>query len=153
VLVQSGIRAGVRISLRITNRKQEANTMSDRHESQLPDDLREIGERLRAERPEVSALDLDRIKLRAMADASSSHTRGGTRLRSRTLAAILTIALMAGGTGGVIATTSNGNGGSASNSVYKPGCGPPPDGVDGAGHTHTGPDGKPHSDCYGNSGH
>ena len=122
--------------------------MSDRHDSQLPDDLREIDERLRAERPEVSGLDLDRIKLRAMAGASSSQPRGA-RVKSRTLAAVLTIALMAGGTGGVIATTTHGNGGNASNSVYKPGCGPPPNGVDGAGHTHTGPDGKPHSSCYG----
>jgi len=74
-------------------------------------------------------------------------------LKSRTLAAILTVAVMAGGTGGVIATTTTGTGGSASNSVYKPGCGPPPNGVDGAGQTHTGAPGLgPHTDCYGNSG-
>ena len=120
---------------------------SHRHDQPLPDDLVEVAERLRSDRPEVSALDLDRIKVRAMASASRPH-RKGTRMKSRSLAAVLTVALMAAGTGGVIAGNGNGN---ASNSQYRPGCGPPPSGVDGGGHTHTGQNGD-RSQCYGNSG-
>jgi hypothetical protein len=117
--------------------------MSRRHDEQLPDDLEQIAERLRAERPETTALDLDRIKMRAMAaSAKTSHQRG-IRMKSRSLAAVLTVALMAAGTGGVIAGNGNGNGnGNASNSQYKPGCGPKKtDGVNPSG-THTGPPGQ-----------
>ncbi len=63
-------------------------------------------------------------------------------MKSRTLASVLTVALMAAGTGGVIAGNGNGNGnGNASNSQYKPGCGPKKtNGVNPSG-THTGPPG------------
>ncbi len=47
-------------------------------------------------------------------------------MKSRTIASLLTVALMAAGTGGVIAGNSNGNGnGNASQSQYRPGksCG------------------------------
>lgn len=127
--------------------------MTHSHDEQLPEDLREIAGRLREERAQVSALDLDRIKMRALAAATPAH-RKGTRMKSRALAAALTLALMVGGTGGVIAATSTtgpGNG-NASNSQYKPGCGPPPNGVTPSGQTHTGQDGD-RSQCYGNSGH
>ena len=109
---------------------------------QLPHELEEIAARLREERPQASALELDRIKTRAMAQAATSRPKGLV-LRSRSLAAMLTVALMAAGTGGVIAAGGNGNGnGNASNSQYKPGCGPKKsDGVNPSG-THTGPPGK-----------
>ena len=112
------------------------------NDENLPVELQDVAERLRKERAQVSALDLDRIKTRAMANAATSRPKGFA-LKSRSVAALLTVALMAAGTGGVIAGGGNGNGnGSASNSQYKPGCGPKKtDGVNPSG-THTGPPGQ-----------
>ena len=77
-----------------------------------------------------------------MAGASRSRPKGFALFKSRGIAALLTLALMAGGTGGVIAATNGGAGGNASNSQYKPGCGPKKtDGVNPSG-THTGPPGQ-----------
>ena len=108
----------------------------------LPGDLSEVAERLRSERAEASSLDLDRIKTRAMASAATSRTKG-FQVKSRSIATLLTLALMAAGTGGVIAASSGGGTTpSASNSQYKPGCGPKKtDGVNPSG-THTGPPGQ-----------
>ena len=108
----------------------------------LPDELREVTERLRNERATATPLELDRIKTRAMANAATSRPKGFA-LKSRGIAAFLTLALMAAGTGGVIAGNGNGGGnGNASNSQYKPGCGPKKtDGVNPSG-THTGPPGQ-----------
>jgi uncharacterized membrane protein len=99
-------------------------------------------QRLQSERATASPLDLDRIKTRAMANAATSRPKGFA-LKSRSVAALLTVALMAAGTGGVIAGGGNGNGnGNASNSQYKPGCGPKKtNGVNPSG-THTGPPGQ-----------
>jgi hypothetical protein len=112
------------------------------NEEILPDELREVADRLRTERAAASPLELDRIKTRAMANAATSRPKGFA-LKSRSVAALLTVALMAAGTGGVIAGGGNGNGnGNASNSQYKPGCGPKKtDGVNPSG-THTGPPGQ-----------
>ena len=108
----------------------------------LPSDLEEVVQRLRGERADATALDLDRIKTRAMASAATSRPKG-LKLKSRSIATLLTLALMAGGTGGVIAATNNGGPTpSAQNSQYKPGCGPKKtDGVNPSG-THTGPPGQ-----------
>ena len=113
----------------------------------LPDELREVENRLRRERDEASGLELDRIKTRAMAQAKSSRPKG-IALRSRGLAAFLAVALMAGGTGGVIAGKGNGkSNGSSGNSQYKPGCGPKKsNGVNPSG-SHTGPKKKGRSAC------
>ena len=110
-------------------------------EDGLPDELREVADRLRSSRVEASGLDLDRIKTRAMAQAASSRPKGFV-LKSRGIAAVLTLALMAAGTGGVLAGGGNGkSGGSSSQSQYKPGCGPKKtNGVNPSG-THTGPPG------------
>jgi hypothetical protein len=119
----------------------EGRSSMSRYEESLPGELSEVAERLRDERAQASGLELDRIKTRAMAQASSSRPKGIV-LRSRSIAALLTVALMAAGTGGVIAGTSSPSGGSASNSQYKPGCGPKKtDGVNPSG-THTGPPGQ-----------
>ena len=109
----------------------------------VPQELREVAARLRAERHVASPLEMDAIKTRAMAGASHSRPKGFALFKSRGIAALLTLALMAGGTGGVIAAGgSGGSGGSASNSQYKPGCGPKKtDGVNPSG-THTGPPGQ-----------
>src|SRR3954469_5147553 len=115
--------------------------MKDFHDRELPGDLQGIADRLRAERVEATGLDLDRIKTRAMASAATSRPKG-LRVKSRNIAAVLTVALMAAGTGGVIAGGGHGNGnGNASKSQYKPGCGPKKsNGVNPSG-THTGPPG------------
>jgi hypothetical protein len=112
------------------------------NDENLPLELQEVAERLRKERAQASPLDLDRIKTRAMANAATSRPKGFA-LRSRGIAAFLTLALMAAGTGGVIAGGGNGNGnGNAANSQYKPGCGPKKtNGVNPSG-THTGPPGQ-----------
>src|SRR5436853_4445111 len=98
--------------------------MSHCNEGQLPDELQEVAERLRENRYEASPLELDEIKMRTMARARSSR-KEGTFVKSRSIAVVLALALMAGGTGGVLATSGGGgNGNSAAKSQYKPGCGP-----------------------------
>jgi hypothetical protein len=112
-------------------------------EQQLPGDLERVVERLRGERPEADGLTLDRIKTRAMANASVSR-RKGFSMRSRTITTALTVAMLAAGTGGVIAGGGNGNGnGNASDSQYKPGkgCGD-------KNHTHA-----RHDECKNNGSH
>ena len=110
-------------------------------EDRLPDDLRDLTARLRDQRAEATGLELDRMKTRAMAKAASSRPKGFA-LRSRGMAAVLTLALMAAGTGGVLAGGGHGKGGgSSAKSQYKPGCGPKKsNGVNPSG-THTGPPG------------
>ena len=110
-------------------------------DDRLPDDLRDLAARLRNQRAEATGLELDRMKTRAMAKAASSRSKGFA-LRSRGMAAVLTLALMAAGTGGVLAGGGHGNGGgSSAKSQYKPGCGPKKsNGVNPSG-THTGPPG------------
>lgn len=105
--------------------------MSHWSEDRLPEDLHEVVQRLRDERPEATGLDLDRIKLRAMAQARSSRPKGFV-LRSRVLAVVLSVGLMAGGTGGVIAAAGGqgkGKGQPSGNSQYcppsSPGAGKP----------------------------
>ena len=122
--------------------------MTHSNDEQLPADLREVAEGLRARRTASTALELDAIKRTAMvraSRASASRQRKGLLMRSK----ILTLALMlglavSGGTAGVIATGGGGGGdNSAAKSQYKPGkgCGD-------KNHTHTGPPGNPgNTDC------
>src|ERR1700744_3254765 len=79
---------------------------------EVPGDLEPIVSRLRAERADVSPLELDRIKQRAL---SRSTTRFGRRtyMKSR-IAAILTVLGLVGGTGGAIAIASGGGSSSGS---------------------------------------
>lgn len=65
------------------------------------DEVDSIAQRLRSERPEVSPLELDRVKTTAMSRARAASGRSGAR--RRLAVAGLTIGLMAAGTGGVIA--------------------------------------------------
>lgn len=60
-----------------------------------------VAQRLRSERPEATALELDRIKTTAMSRARPMRAFGGARRRFAV--AGLTVGLMAAGTGGVIA--------------------------------------------------
>jgi hypothetical protein len=88
--------------------------MSHFNEKRVPDDLQDVVERLRDERPEASALELDRIKLRAMTRARGARalrTSGkGQFMRSRLVSVALVIGLLGGGTG-AMAVTGTGPGG------------------------------------------
>ena len=101
--------------------------MTNHDPDRLPDDLREIDARLQAHKPEVSALELDQLKLRTATHAFKSPTsRYGRQylMRSKLVTMLLVLGLAAsGGAAGVIATHDSGNGKSADNSQYKPGKG------------------------------
>jgi hypothetical protein len=94
-----------------------------------------IKERLRSERPEADALELDRAKLRAIRQASSrdaSRPRSGNKgvVRSgRLLSVVLAVVLLGGGTAVFAATggfKSAGARSSAANNQYCPGSSPNP---------------------------
>ena len=106
--------------------------------SQRDENLDEVVGRLREHRPEASALELDQIKMRAMARAASSRPRGAV-LRTRLLVALCSLGLMAGGTGGVIAAKGGNPGkGNASKGQY----GSPGKGCGNKNKDKTGPPGK-----------
>lgn len=71
-------------------RKRDAHT----------DRFDDVTRRLRAERPEASPLELDRVKTSAMSHAKVAHGGFGAR---RLAVSALTVGLLAAGTGGVIA--------------------------------------------------
>ncbi len=86
------------------------------------DELEGVAQRLRNERPELSPLELDRIKTTAMSRAKAKSSRGRAGAR-RLATAGLTVGLLAAGTGGVIAGENHGNhGGNAANTQYGGEC-------------------------------
>jgi hypothetical protein len=94
----------------------------------LPDDLREVDERLQAHKTEVSPLELDELKLRTMAKAfRASTSRYGRQylMRSKLVTMLLVLGLaIGGGTAGVIAGgNSKSTSKNAAQSEYKPGKG------------------------------
>ena len=100
--------------------------MTHWNEHDLPDDVREVADRLREERPRASALDLDRMKLEARSRAARPQAGKARIMKSRLVTMMLVAGLMAsGGTAAVIANHDNGNGNSqdASSGQYKPGLG------------------------------
>ena len=93
----------------------------------LPDDLLEVVQQLRAGRPEVTALELDHIKQRAMAQASRGVSRlgRGSFMRSRIVTLLLVFGLaVSGGTAGVIASGGGSSHKSAASSQYCPPASP-----------------------------
>jgi hypothetical protein len=120
--------------------------MSDWQGQGRSDEHDDVVRRLRAERPQMSPLELDELKRLARAKALRNRAhrpreRGGVLMRSRLITLLLIVGLMsAGGTAGVIAA--QGGGGNASGDQYKPGCG-----IGDKNHTHTGPPGNPLNDC------
>jgi hypothetical protein len=82
--------------------------MNDFNEHRLPDDLQHVAKRLRDQRPEATALELDRIKLRAMTrvkDARAPTLGGkGRFMRSKLVGAMLAVGMLAGGTGAMAIT-------------------------------------------------
>jgi hypothetical protein len=116
----------------------------NRDNDRLPDDVLDVVTQLRENRPEASALELDRIKQRARAQAlrPSNRTKGHL-LRSRLTVALLSLGLMVGGTSGVIAAKGgNGKSNGAAKSQYKPGYGPCKKGGTTPAGQHTGPPGN-----------
>jgi hypothetical protein len=69
----------------------------DRDREHLPDELRRIGDLLRKNRPELSALELDDLKQRAVRRASRTRGSGTTKgsfVRARLLTLLLTLGLV-----------------------------------------------------------
>ena len=101
--------------------------MTNHDPDRLPDDLREVHSRLQTHKPDVSALELDQLKLR-IADRAFTHPkpRYGRQylMRSKLVTMMLVLGLaVSGGAAGVIASHDSGNGKSADNSQNKPGKG------------------------------
>jgi hypothetical protein len=114
--------------------------MSQSEPGNLPDELREIEEKLRAARPSFTQLELDQLKLRTMAKASSSRPLRGKPMRSRILTLAVGALLIGGTTGGAIAAGGAGGSSNAAKSQYKPG-----NGCGDKNHDHTGPPGNPNN--------
>jgi hypothetical protein len=78
--------------------------MSDQDKHKLPIELLGVAGRLETERPHPTDLELDRIKLRAMARAgrASSRRRGHLR-RSRRFASMALAVVLLGGGGAIVA--------------------------------------------------
>ena len=120
--------------------------MERRDFEQHPEDLEQVADWLRAQRPEVTALELDRIKQRARSQAMRGERTARGR---RPLATALTALVLTASFGGAFAiagkvppsspTSSGGSQTSAATTQYKPGkgCGKPGD--------HTQPPPKPGS--------
>src|SRR5213592_374736 len=98
------------------------------NEKRLPPELEELGARLRDERPEASALELDRIKSRVLMLASRSASRQGkgSFMKSRLATIVVVFGLLAGGAGGVFAAAGGnpGSGGSSGSAPQKQYCPP-----------------------------
>jgi hypothetical protein len=98
--------------------------MSHSHKEEcFSDDLQEVADVLRDQRPALTPLELDRVKLRAMSGArrSTSSPQKGFFMRSR-MTMLLTAGLLALGSGGALALTGGFGGqagGSASFSQYR----------------------------------
>ena len=103
--------------------------MTENDPDRLPDDLREVDARLQAHKPQVTALELDQLKLRTASQAFKPRSSYGRRylMRSKLVTMLLVLGLaVSGGAAGVIAGNGNGNGKSnksADQSQYKPGKG------------------------------
>ena len=106
--------------------------MTHWNEDHLPEDVREVAEWLREERPRASALDLDRIKLEARSRASHGQTgrglgQGKVRIMRAKIVTMMLVAglMVSGGTAAVIAGHDQGKGKrqDSGKSQYKPGKG------------------------------
>ena len=106
--------------------------MATPDDANLPDELREVEERLRAARPSFTELELDQLKLRTIAQGSHGPRTGAGRLkgmpmRSRLAMLAVAVLLIGGTTGGAIAAGGAGGSSNAASDQYKPGkgCGNP----------------------------
>lgn len=128
--------------------------MAQPNDANLPDELRELEQRLRSARPSFSELELDELKVRAMTSASGASLAGSGRkrgkpMRSRVLTLAVAALLIGGTAGGAIAAGGAGGSSNAAKAQYRPG-----NGCGDKNHTHTGPPGNPNNHkCPPQSGH
>ena len=102
--------------------------MNHQDRERIPEDLDQIAELLRTERPEAGPLELDRIKLRAKGSRRGQvrlSGKGSGYMRSRLIGLILAVGLLGGGTGALAAAGTGPFAGSSkskasSNSQYCP---------------------------------
>jgi hypothetical protein len=100
--------------------------MKSENEFSLSEELKALGDRLVEARPELSPLELDNVKARAIAQAGRATRQGkGQFMRSRLATIMLAFALVVGGSGVVWAAAggnpgSGGSSGSAPNNQYCP---------------------------------
>jgi hypothetical protein len=80
--------------------------MSKFNENRIPDELQDVVERLREERPQASGMELDQIKLRAMARADRTPVSDGKGrfMKSRLVTVMLVGGVLAGGAGAMAVT-------------------------------------------------
>jgi hypothetical protein len=83
--------------------------MSDLNNDDRHEGLDEVVRRLQEQRPEATAFELDQLKMRTLARARTSGRKGF--MRTRLVATVLSLGLLAAGTGGVIAKSGGGGGG------------------------------------------
>ncbi len=102
--------------------------MSHSDNERLPPELQDIARELRAQRPEASPLDLDRMKRQAMVQASRGtghRPPKGMFMKSRgALTTVLVMGMLVFGTGATLAATGqlplvSGDGGASPNSAQK----------------------------------
>jgi hypothetical protein len=105
------------------------------HEQHSEEDFTDVTERLRAERPEVTPLELDRIK-QVVLNRASRGSEGSSYGRSKLASVLVAATVLVGGTGLVVAAISgkNGNGNGAGHSQYCPPTSQNPGGPKGHGH-------------------
>jgi hypothetical protein len=90
----------------------------------IPAELREVDQRLRKDRPALSALELDEIKVRALDSAPRSATmrlgkKKGKRMKSRlAVVMVLALGLFMCGTGASLAASGSSGSGSAGSAQY-----------------------------------
>ena len=94
------------------------------HDNRVPVELHEVEQRLRENRPALSALELDAIKLRTMASAARRSPslfakKKGTFMKSRVaIMMVLALGVFMSGTGATLAVSGLSSSGSASSAQY-----------------------------------
>jgi hypothetical protein len=85
----------------------------------IPAELADVAQRLRDERPEASALELDRIKLRAQASARRHARRREPFMRSRlAITSMLVVGVLMSGAGAGLAVSGVSGSGSSGDAQY-----------------------------------
>ncbi len=80
--------------------------MSTFNENRIPDELQDVVERLRDGRPQATPMELDQIKLRAMARANRAPgpSGKGSFMKSKLVSLMLVTGVLAGGAGAMAVT-------------------------------------------------
>ena len=100
--------------------------MDHNSDHRTPDELLPVAERLRRDRPQATALELDQMKQRvrtrmSAASAAGARSRKGTPMKSRiAMTALLVCGMLMSGTGATLALSGNSGSGSAAEAQYPP---------------------------------